>query len=56
MPPMWFEPAIPSSERPQTYALVRAATGIVRPKVIYKYFSSFIVLCSYRSDINPTLQ
>ena len=28
MPPTGFEPAIPASERPQTHALDRAATGI----------------------------
>jgi hypothetical protein len=28
MPPAEFEPAIPASERPQTHALDRAATGI----------------------------
>jgi hypothetical protein len=28
MPPMGFEPTIPASERPQTYFLDRAATGI----------------------------
>jgi hypothetical protein len=28
MAPMEFEPAIPASERPQTHALGRAATGI----------------------------
>jgi hypothetical protein len=28
MPPVWFEPTIPASARPQTYALGRAATGI----------------------------
>ena len=28
MPPEGFEPAIPASKRPQTYALDRAATGI----------------------------
>ena len=27
MPPVGFEPAIPASERPQTHALDRAATG-----------------------------
>jgi hypothetical protein len=27
MPPVGFEPAIPASKRPQTYALDRAATG-----------------------------
>ena len=28
MPPAGFEPTIPETERPQTYALVCAATGI----------------------------
>jgi hypothetical protein len=28
MPPAAFEPAIPASERPQTHALDRAATGV----------------------------
>jgi hypothetical protein len=28
MPPVGFEPTIPASTRPQTYALDRAATGI----------------------------
>jgi hypothetical protein len=28
MPPVGFEPAVPASARPQTYALDRAATGI----------------------------
>jgi hypothetical protein len=28
MPPVGFEPAIPASARPQTYALERAAIGI----------------------------
>ena len=28
MPPTGFEPAIPASERPQTHALDRAATGV----------------------------
>ena len=28
MPPAGFEPAIPASERPQTHALDRTATGI----------------------------
>jgi hypothetical protein len=28
MPPVGFEPTIPVSERPQTYDLDRAATGI----------------------------
>jgi hypothetical protein len=32
MPPVGFEPAIPTIERPQTHALDRAATGIGRSK------------------------
>ena len=30
MPPVAFEPTIPAGERPQTYALDRAATGTGR--------------------------
>ena len=30
MPPVGFEPTTPAGERPQTYALDRAATGIGR--------------------------
>jgi len=30
MPPVGFEPTISAGERPQTYALDRAATGIGR--------------------------
>jgi hypothetical protein len=33
MPPEGFEPTIPASERPQTHALDRAATGIGRQKL-----------------------
>jgi len=33
MPPVGFEPTIPASERPQTYALDRAATGNGRTKI-----------------------
>jgi hypothetical protein len=34
-PPVGFEPTIPTSARPQTYALDRAATGIGRSIYIY---------------------
>jgi hypothetical protein len=34
MPPVGFEPAIPASERPQTHALDRAATGITLSKLL----------------------
>jgi len=30
MPPVGFEPTVPAGERPQTYALDRAATGTGR--------------------------
>jgi hypothetical protein len=40
MPPVGFEPIISAGERPQTYALDRAATGtgtIISTKGIIKY-------------------
>jgi hypothetical protein len=36
MPPAGFEPAIPASERPRTYALQRAATGISLSRIYQK--------------------
>jgi hypothetical protein len=40
MSPVGFEPKISAGERPQTYALDRAATGIgVVLKLIKKYYS-----------------
>jgi hypothetical protein len=50
MPPVGFEPAIPTSERPQTRALDRAATGIghspllvfVIPEAIWVAFLHFV--------------
>jgi hypothetical protein len=38
MPPAGFEPIIPVSERPQTRALDRAATGIGLSMVMHEYF------------------
>ena len=35
MPPVGFEPTISAGERPQTYILDRAATGIGK-RIIYK--------------------
>ena len=35
MPPVGFEPTTPAGERPQTYALDRAATG-TGPKIMYR--------------------
>ena len=39
MPPAGFEPAIPASERPQTYALDRAATGVGKLDIVYIVYS-----------------
>jgi hypothetical protein len=39
MPSAGFEPAIPATKRPQTYALDRAATGI---GLLYYYYDQFI--------------
>jgi hypothetical protein len=47
MPPTDIKPAIPVSERPQTHALYRAATGIdidLLRKILYvKLFSVFVI-------------
>jgi len=40
MPPVGFEPMISAGERPQTYALDRAATGTGRPRT-YLYEKCF---------------
>jgi len=48
MPPVEFEPMISAGERPQTYALDRAATGTGSPSILVLikynnvYFSRFI--------------
>jgi len=46
MPLAGFEPTIPASERPQTHALDRAATGIDKVLLI----SSIYVTCFGRTD------
>jgi hypothetical protein len=48
MPPAGFEPAIPASERPQTHAVVSAATGIGLPMLHFhfKYNSYFTFPCA----------
>ena len=38
MPPVGFEPTISAGERPQTYALDRAATGIGTYCINQNYF------------------
>jgi len=45
MPPVGFEPAIPASERPQTYALDRAATGTGEACILYR-----VIYCVVFSD------
>ena len=42
MPPVEFEPTITAGERPQTYALDRAATGTGRLGVSYPEFTQFM--------------
>ena len=58
MPPARFEPALPASERPQTNALDRAATGISNQCLIVIFASSFIHAILYyqlRASLNETL-
>jgi hypothetical protein len=49
MPPAGFEPAIPATKRPQTYALERAATGIDFSKTLdaYNLYNTTGSQCSY---------
>ena len=53
MPPVGFEPTISAGERPKTYALDRAATGIgIRQRVIVISYRR--LLTTYRSHVrNP---
>jgi hypothetical protein len=44
MPPVGFEPTIPTSARPQTYALDRAATGIGFVGLYISLFNVFLKL------------
>jgi hypothetical protein len=37
MPPMGFEPKVPTGERPQTYALDRAVTGTDTANIKVQY-------------------
>jgi hypothetical protein len=45
MPPVGFEPAIPASERPKTYALDRSVTGIGN--------YCLVAPCNSQLDMNP---
>jgi len=47
MPPAGFEPTIPGSERPQTHALDRAATGICRFNL---YLTEIILYLGYENN------
>jgi hypothetical protein len=51
MPPVEFEPTISAGDRPQTYALDRAAAGIgkVSELVFKKYHVSYLVQIIYRN-------
>jgi hypothetical protein len=55
MPPALFEPTVPASERPQTHALDRAATGIGF-KLQYPWFIQSVVATDLRdlSDVQAT--
>jgi len=45
MPPVGFEPTISAGERPQTYALDRAATGTghLNNSITYKYLDTLML-------------
>jgi hypothetical protein len=46
MPSVGFEPAIPATKRPQTYALDRAATGIGSfQNTVIQFSTNFAELC-----------
>jgi hypothetical protein len=51
MPPAGFEPAIPASEQPKTYALHRAANGVDDDKTNTKLY---IPLSTEVTDINTS--
>ena len=45
MPPVGFEPTVPAGERPQTYALDRAATGT---DILGHYQAKILVVKHYK--------
>ena len=44
MPPVGFEPTIPADDRPQTYALDRAATGTGDTTINFSFLDDEIQL------------
>jgi len=47
MPPVGFEPTISAGERPQTYALGRAATGIGNFNLLLQVISQLLCVYEY---------
>jgi hypothetical protein len=47
MPPVGFELTIPTSERPQTYSLDRAATANCQIKIPAIFFGIFEIFASF---------
>jgi len=52
MPPAGFVPTVLAGERPQTYALDRAATGTGHTNKIGAYFYLLVVSCSNKFFVN----
>jgi len=59
MPPAGFEPAVPTSERPATYAVDRAVTGIggIRTEKLTEAqpFKKFTTCCGTVKFVRPLL-
>jgi len=53
MPPVGFEPTISTGERPQTYALDRAATETVQ-YIIYIYIYIYIYIKQDYTRVRPS--
>jgi hypothetical protein len=51
MHPVGFEPEIPASERPQTYTLDHAATGIAFQNIAISKFTGHLFAHFLQSDI-----
>ena len=51
MPPAGFEPTISAGERPQTYALDRAATGIGNCNTVVLYYYDLMEPPSYMRSV-----